>query len=88
MACGSPVISTDWGAFTETVIDGITGYRCHTLLEFINAAEDAKSLDRAAISKYAKDRYGLDAVAKMYDRYFTRLQSLWDKGWYDLEYLN
>jgi glycosyltransferase involved in cell wall biosynthesis len=88
MACGSPIISTDWGAFTETVIDGITGYRCHTLLEFINAAEDAKSLDRAAISKYAKDRYGLDAVAKMYDRYFTRLQSLWDKGWYDLEYLN
>ena len=84
MACGSPVLSTDWGAFTETVIDGVTGFRCHTLQEFMDAAEAAKHLDRKAISRYSKDRYGLNAVGLMYEKYFTRLQTLWGKGWYEL----
>lgn len=84
MACGSPVISTDWGAFTETVIDGVTGFRCHTFREFIEAALAAPSLDRLAIGQYSKDRYGLDTVALMYERYFTRLQTLWGAGWYEL----
>jgi glycosyltransferase involved in cell wall biosynthesis len=84
MACGSPVITTDWGAFTETVIDGVTGFRCHTLQEFVDAAEQAKNLDRKAISQYSKDRYGLDTVGLMYERYFNRLLSLWGKGWYEL----
>jgi glycosyltransferase involved in cell wall biosynthesis len=85
MACGSPVISTDWGAFTETVIDGVTGFRCHTMQEFINAAEDVKNLDRGFISKYAKDRYGLATVAKMYEKYFERLETLWGRGWYEVK---
>jgi glycosyltransferase involved in cell wall biosynthesis len=85
MACGSPIISTDWGAFTETVIDGVTGFRCHTMQEFADATENVKSLDRALISKYSKDRYGLDTVGLMYEKYFIRLQGLWGKGFYELE---
>jgi glycosyltransferase involved in cell wall biosynthesis len=85
MACGSPIISTDWGAFTETVIDGVTGFRCHTMQEFADATENVKTLDRAAISKYSKDRYGLDTVGLMYEKYFTRLQGLWGKGFYQLQ---
>ena len=83
-ACGTPVISTDWGAFTETVIDGITGYRCHTLQEFVDAAEKVKSLSRQGISQYAKNRYGLKTVGLMYEKYFNRLSSLWEDGWYTL----
>lgn len=84
MACGSPVISTDWGAFTETVIDGITGFRCHTLQEFVDAANNAHTLDRKFISAYAKNRYGLDTVGLMYEKYFERLSTLWGAGWYEL----
>jgi glycosyltransferase involved in cell wall biosynthesis len=84
MACGSPVITTDWGAFTETVIDGITGYRCHTFEEFIDAAENVKLLDRKYISNYSKNRYGLDSVGLMYENYFNRLLKLWENGWYQL----
>lgn len=84
MACGTPVISTDWGAFPETITDGVTGFRCHTFQEFIDATENVKTLNRELISKYSKGAYGLDAVAVMYDRYFKRLSTLWGDGWYQL----
>jgi len=84
-ACGTPTITTDWGAFTETNISGLTGYRCRTLADFINAAEDVKSLDRAAIREHAIARYSLDVVGQMYGDYFERLLTLWGEGWYQLE---
>lgn len=82
-ACGTPVITTDWGAFTETVIQGVTGYRCHTLDEFCRAAEDVKNLDTYAIHKYAVDKYSVDTIRYEYDKYFRRLLGLWGKGWYE-----
>lgn len=84
MMCGTPVITTDWGAFTETVQHGVNGYRCHTLGEFVQAALDAPTLDRQAIHADAHARYSLDAVAVMYDRYFRRLETLRGDGWYTL----
>ena len=83
--CGTPTITTDWGAFTETNINGVTGYRCRTLLDFIRAAEDVKTLDRAAIRQQAIETYSLDAVAPVYEDYFKRLLTLWEDGWYQLE---
>lgn len=83
--CGTPTITTDWGAFTETNINGLTGYRCRTLADFVRAAEDVKSLDRAAIRQHAIEHYSLDVVGKLYEDYFARLLTLWDDGWYQLE---
>jgi glycosyltransferase involved in cell wall biosynthesis len=83
--CGTPTITTDWGAFTETNINGVTGYRCRTLADFVRAAEDVKSLDRAAIRQHAIERYSLEVVGKQYEDYFTRLLTLWDDGWYQLD---
>lgn len=84
MACGTPVISTDWGAFTETIIDGVTGYRCRTLREFLTALGDVKSLDPRAIQQHARDHYSLNVVGEKYHVHFDRLASLWGKGWYEL----
>jgi glycosyltransferase involved in cell wall biosynthesis len=80
--CGTPVISTDWGAFTETVIQGFNGYRCRYLGEFIRAAEKVKQLDRASIREHAAKNYSLDAIAPRYTAYFRRLETLWDEGVY------
>ena len=85
MACGTPVITTDWGAFPENVVQGVTGFRCRTLQEFIEAAEKAPNLDRKVIREYAVNRFGLDVNALLYDRYFNRLLSLWGKGFYELK---
>lgn len=82
MACGTPVISTDWGAFTETVVPGVTGFRCRTLAEFVDAGGRVAELDYAAIRRRALDKYSVDVIALEYERYFERLGSLWAGGWY------
>jgi glycosyltransferase involved in cell wall biosynthesis len=82
-ACGTPVITTDWGAFTETVVQGVTGYRCRSVEEFILATQNVKNLDRAAIRKRAVETYGVDVIAKQYEYYFQRLLTLWGDGWYE-----
>ena len=83
-ACGTPTITTDWGAFTENNINGLTGYRCRTLQEFMDAAEKVKTLDRKKIREHSVGRYALDVIAKEYEDYFRKLLTLWDNGWYQL----
>lgn len=82
MACGTPVISTDWGAFTETNINGLTGYRCRMFSEFVEAVEQVGELHSGLITAHALANYSLQAVGKKYDAYFRRLDTLWVKGWY------
>ena len=68
--CGTPVITTDWGAFTETVENGVTGFRCRTMTEFTEAVHACKMLNRKIIRQRALDKYSLAAVAKDYSLYF------------------
>ncbi len=81
-ACGTPVITTDWGAFTETVVEGVTGFRCRSVEEFILATQNVKNLDRKAIRDRAVSLYSVDVIAKQYEKYFNRLMTLWGDGWY------
>lgn len=82
MLCGTPVISTPFGAFTETVEDQVTGFRCHTLGDFCGAVDRVGELDRAYIAARARRLYGFERVGKMYHRVFQQIDELRRKGWY------
>jgi len=82
--CGTPVITTDWGAFPETVEQEVTGYRCRMLQEFLDATEEVGTLNSEVIRERASRLYCLDSVKKQYEKYFTQLQTLWGDGWYSL----
>lgn len=81
MLCGTPVITTDWGAFTETVTEGV-GFRCRTFQEFCDAALAAPDLSRQAIRRYALANWSMEAIAPRYDAYFRRLLDLHGEGFY------
>lgn len=81
--CGTPAVTTDWGAFTETVGQGLTGWRCRRLGEFVWAAENAPALGREAIRARAVATYSTDAIALRYEAYFEHLQTLDRGGWYE-----
>lgn len=42
---GTPVITTDWGGFTETVIQGETGYRIRDFNSLLKAIEKIEDID-------------------------------------------
>ena len=84
-ACGTPVITTDWGAFTETVLQGKTGFRCRTLGEFVEAGRKAPTLSRLDCRQHVLDNYTLEKIGPRYEAYFKRLSTVYGgKGWYDL----
>jgi glycosyltransferase involved in cell wall biosynthesis len=82
MACGTPIIATDWGVFTETIEQGVHGFRCRSFAEFCEALDEAGTLDRERIRQDAIRRFSMATVSRQYEAYFTRLSTLWDKGWY------
>lgn len=84
LMAGTPVISTDWGAFPEFIVNYDNGFRFHTLKEAIKAVSWVNELDRPQIQQKARNRFSLQAVGRQYEDYFERLSDLWGAGWYAL----
>lgn len=81
MMTGTPVVTTDFGAFTDTVLEGVSGFRFQTLQEAVDATVSAMRLDRGLVRQYAVDNFSLEAVRPLYERWFDNLDCLWGEGW-------
>jgi len=81
MLAGTPAVSTDFGAFRETVETGVTGYRFSTLQEGVEAVALAREIDRPSIRAKALELYSLDTVGPQFSRWFENLDGLWGDGW-------
>lgn len=79
--CGTPVISTDWGAFAETVVHGVTGYRCRTGDQFGWAAANVHKLLPHQCRQWIEANFSLEKVGLMYEEYFQSLLDLKKDGW-------
>ena len=85
MMCGTPIITTDWGGFTDFVVHGVTGYRCRTLDQFVWATRNACSLNRREIYDYANANFSLERIALKYEEVFGQIQNIYGKkGFYEV----
>jgi glycosyltransferase involved in cell wall biosynthesis len=84
MLAGTPVIAPDFGAFTETVENRVTGQRFTTMQEALDALDICDRLNHEAIRAHAIERYSLEAVAPQFRTWFDRLDTLHGEGWYQL----
>lgn len=82
MMSGTPVITTDWGAFVETIDDGVTGFRCRRHAEFVRAVAAASSLSSSACRDHAMRLCAPERVAERYERWFGQIADLWSDGYY------
>jgi len=80
MLCGTPVITTDWGGFAETVLHGVTGYRCRTQEQFNWAANNIGSLNRQTCRDWAVNNYSMERIAPMFEEYFDTLSKVSKSG--------
>lgn len=93
MLSGTPVITTNFGVFPGTVIDGINGYKCNTLDDFIkNTVRAEDELKPVAVRKSA-EKYIMDNVKYEYQKWFDDLYNVYEsvvdpfkKGWHRIEW--
>ena len=88
MLSGTPVITTNFGVFPATFPEGICGFHCNTLDDFVWAAQHASELNPRVIRAWA-ERYLMDNVKWEFQRWFEDLHHLWEssvddnkKGWH------
>lgn len=85
MLCGTPALGSTFGAFTETIQDGVSGFRCRTLFDWIEGIEVANSWkprDWQRVREYAQNKYDMYKLAKDYDRVFKQISELSGQGWF------
>lgn len=80
---GTPTITTDWGAFAENNIQGVTGYRCNTFADFVTAIHNLDQIDPADCRKYG-ERFSLENIGPMYEKFFQDVLNVFEtkSGWY------
>ena len=69
-----PVLTTDVGVFTETVVDGKNGWRCKEFNDFVIAMENIRDINPQTCHEMAMD-YQMDRVVLRYQEYFERIHA-------------
>src|SRR5262249_20632121 len=73
MACGTPVVTTNWGAAPELVDDGVTGFRRDGEDDLVEMIGHVGELDPAACRKRVEDRFSGEAMVRDYEVLFRQL---------------
>jgi len=71
MMSGTPIITADWGAFTEFNVHGVTGFRCRTLEQMIDAGRRIEEIDPVKCRTWAVVNFSTQRVTDMYEAFFN-----------------
>ena len=80
---GTPTITSDWGAFAENNLHGITGFRCRTLDHYLWAVRNIDLIKPQACRDWAMN-FTMSRVAAMYEEFWDMAASVAaGRGWYE-----
>lgn len=69
---GTPCITTDWGAFQETVIHGVTGYRVRDFSQLLTAIKSIDQIDNWECRKHGL-KYSDELIHDQHHEYIQRI---------------
>ena len=79
---GTPTITSDWGSFAENNLHGITGYRCRTMGDYVDAIKNIDKIKPADCRKWGEN-FTFEKVAPRYEKFFQDVLDVYTgAGWY------
>ena len=78
---GTPIISTDHGGYTETVVDGYNGFRCSYFNDFVMAINNIDTIKSKDCRKHA-EKFSAESLIKEWEKYLHRINRT---GFYTLD---
>jgi glycosyltransferase involved in cell wall biosynthesis len=73
MACGTPVITTNWGAAPEIVEDGVTGFRRDAEDDLVDVIRMVDTLDPVACRRRVEHLFSGEAMVHGYEALFREI---------------
>ncbi len=73
LACGTPVVTTRWGAAPEIVDDGVTGYLCDDHEQLGAALTSLGEIDRTACRKAVETHFSMQRMVRDHLDLYERL---------------
>lgn len=73
LACGTPVLGRPRGSVPEIVRDGVNGFHCETVEDFVAAVDRIGTLEREACRADFEERFTADVMASQYEAVYERL---------------
>lgn len=71
--CGTPVLTTDWGGFVDSVVQGVTGFRCRDFKSFVEAAQSIQQLTSADCRSWAEQNFSDKVVHDQFDVWLQKI---------------
>lgn len=71
--CGTPVLTTDWGGFIDSVVHGVTGFRCKDFKSFVDGAALIHTLDPQHCRDWAIQNFSDDVIHTKFDDWLQKI---------------
>lgn len=71
--CGTPVLTTDWGGYVDSVVHGVTGYRCKDFKTFVDAANVIHKLDPHVCRQWAMQNFSDEVIHNKFDDWLQKI---------------
>ena len=78
---GTPIICTDWGGYTENVLEGVTGFRCTYFNDFVKAINNIDKINPKDCRKFA-EQFSAESLINKWEEYLQKINRL---DWYTLD---
>jgi len=84
MLSGCVPITSNAGAMTEYIVDGVNGFRCDTMGDVLRAIRLVPTIRRDRMVEFARVNFSLDAVRPKFERAFDDFSDTFNAaGWYE-----
>jgi glycosyltransferase involved in cell wall biosynthesis len=71
--CGTPVLTTDWGGYVDSVVHGVTGYRCKDFKSFVECANLVSQLSPITCRTWAMQNFSDTVVHDKFDEWLQKI---------------